>query len=64
MAPSKCAKSTNYLDYQGGVTPILDGRYALRQTPIPPPIELYHRIFAYFQACSRDESLHIPVHVV
>ncbi|KAK0458322.1 uncharacterized protein EV420DRAFT_1256261, partial [Desarmillaria tabescens] len=60
MAPSKSAKSTNYFNYQSGVTPILDDRYALRRTPIPPPIELYHHIFAYFQACIRDESLHIP----
>ncbi|KAK0492500.1 hypothetical protein EDD18DRAFT_1079650 [Armillaria luteobubalina] len=64
MTPSKYAKSTNYFDHQGSGTPILDGRYGLKRTPIPPPIELYHHIFASFQACVRDESLQIPPHVV
>ncbi|KAK0458356.1 uncharacterized protein EV420DRAFT_394133 [Desarmillaria tabescens] len=64
MAPSENAKSTNYFDHQGGVTPILDGRYGLRRTPIPPPIELYNCVFASFQAYIRDESLNIPAQVV
>ncbi|KAK0458352.1 uncharacterized protein EV420DRAFT_1270690 [Desarmillaria tabescens] len=64
MTPSESTKSTNYFDHQGGITPILDGRYGLRQIPIPPPIELYHCIFASFQADIHDESLHVPAQVV
>ncbi|KAK0185800.1 hypothetical protein F5146DRAFT_1163307 [Armillaria mellea] len=64
LNPSKSAKSTNYFTHQGGVTPIPDGHYGFQRTPNPPPIELYHRIVASFQAVIRDEFLRIPPQVV
>ncbi|KAK0478790.1 hypothetical protein IW261DRAFT_1480823 [Armillaria novae-zelandiae] len=64
MTPSQSCRSRNYFIHQGGVTPILDGRYGLQGTSIPPPIELYHHIFASFRAGIRDESLQIPAQTV
>ena len=39
---------------------ILDGRYAEEQNPIPPPIEIFHPVFAAFVAESRDPNLEVP----
>ena len=43
---------------------ILDGRFAEEQNPIPPPIEIFHPVFAAFVAESRDPNLEVPESLV
>ncbi|EIW56441.1 uncharacterized protein TRAVEDRAFT_38414 [Trametes versicolor FP-101664 SS1] len=40
---------------------ILDGRYANKLNPIPPPVEIFHPAFAAFIADSQNPNLAVPV---
>ncbi|KAJ2913992.1 hypothetical protein MD484_g6413, partial [Candolleomyces efflorescens] len=59
-APSVLSKPVEYHEFQGGVAPILDGRYCRTQSTVGPPVEIYHPAFAHFIAVSRDEAIEPP----
>lgn len=59
--PSQSCQSVNYWRRQAGKCPVLDGRYASVENTIPPPVEIYHPVFAAFIAESRNRhNLVIP----
>ncbi|TFK91192.1 hypothetical protein K466DRAFT_542114 [Polyporus arcularius HHB13444] len=60
-SPSQNCKPHNYLKYQRGPIPILDGRYAAdTPTTIAHPVEDFHYAFASFVAEYRDENTQLP----
>lgn len=60
-------KSTQYRQYQSGLFPILDGRYApLKGSPATqaPPIEIFHPVFAQFRVLVADVTTEIPPELI
>lgn len=62
--PSRAAQPKNYLEYQNGLTPILDGRHGPMQHLLSPPIEVYHPVFASFIKNARDQSQSPPIEII
>ncbi|KAJ2913993.1 hypothetical protein MD484_g6412, partial [Candolleomyces efflorescens] len=58
--PSVSSKPSQYYDFQGGVAPIIDGRYCSTQNTVGLPVEIYHPAFSHFVAVSRDETVEPP----
>ncbi|KAJ6616925.1 hypothetical protein B0H10DRAFT_1722365, partial [Mycena sp. CBHHK59/15] len=56
------AQSKSYNAHQGKKFPILDGCYnaAENKRTIAPPIELFHSVFAQFQAQLADTEMVVP----
>ncbi|KAK7001847.1 hypothetical protein R3P38DRAFT_3045071 [Favolaschia claudopus] len=62
VAPSKAAKSTNFLEGQGGAYPLYDGRYNPTQgnSTVAPPVHLYNPAFARFLDYAANSDLKVP----
>lgn len=60
-SPSASCQPVSYFAIQDGQACILDGRYANKLNPIPPPIEIFHPAFAAFIADSQNPNLAVPV---
>ncbi|EEB92167.1 hypothetical protein MPER_09364 [Moniliophthora perniciosa FA553] len=64
LTPSVSSQPINYQNFQGGGTPILDGRYRLYPNPVGVPVELIHPAFAQFRALAADTSALPPEDVI
>ncbi|KAJ2921604.1 hypothetical protein H1R20_g15491, partial [Candolleomyces eurysporus] len=62
--PSVSSKPANYLEFQNGPVPILDGRYGTTPNSIALPVEVYHPAFAYFSALARDSVREPPDDII
>ncbi|RXW17797.1 hypothetical protein EST38_g8056 [Candolleomyces aberdarensis] len=62
--PSVSSKPLNYLEFQNGPVPILDGRYGTTPNPIALPVEVHHPAFAEFSAVARDSVREPPDDII
>jgi len=63
-APSLACLPKEYLNYQNGEYPILDGRCGQIPTPLAPPVTVFHPAFAYFIGASCDTTQTPPRDIV
>ncbi|KAH9945950.1 uncharacterized protein BXZ73DRAFT_95469 [Epithele typhae] len=59
--PSENCRLSQFLEIQRGADAIIDGRRtSVAVNPLPPPLDIFHPVFAAFRRLCQDRSLSVP----